>query len=236
MWGTPTNRHGNRTHRRFIPTYVGNATQRKLLPVTVTVHPHECGERTGKLVDQFSSLGSSPRMWGTPPWTYLGSNLTRFIPTYVGNANDVGWVSEKPPVHPHVCGERAEKSKAAKAYRGSSPRMWGTQLIELSKRPGYWFIPTYVGNAITFFTVVLTSPVHPHVCGERNGVVIKADLNPGSSPRMWGTPVSGSLLLGEYRFIPTYVGNAGTHLKTINASAVHPHVCGERASNCFYCV
>ena len=153
---------------------------------------------------------------------YAGNNSTLV-------SNDVGWVSEKPPVHPHVCGERAEKSKAAKAYRGSSPRMWGTQLIELSKRPGYWFIPTYVGNAITFFTVVLTSPVHPHVCGERSEVSVPTYEANGSSPRMWGTPLSVLLSSLFMRFIPTYVGNAYLLMKMMIPVSVHPHVCGERS-------
>ena len=55
--------------------------------------------------------------------------------------------------------------------------------------------------------MVISTPVHPHVCGE-HFFHIQLDLFfLGSSPRVWGTPSYPELRLPEVRFIPTCVGN-----------------------------
>ena len=90
------------------------------------------------------------------------------------------------------------------------------------------FIPTCVGNAIRSRYLSSSTPVHPHVCGERvRRSLCKAYLV-GSSPRVWGTLGRGKSGELPARFIPTCVGNAGGSLGGFLAGAVHPHVCGER--------
>ena len=106
--------------------------------------------------------------------------------------------------------------------------MWGTLTLHYEKPVELRFIPTYVGNAMSKEKSVTVVTVHPHVCGERNGVVIKADLNPGSSPRMWGTRCQYVAGRRYWRFIPTYVGNAIGSADDSANWTVHPHVCGER--------
>ena len=70
--------------------------------------------------------------------------------------------------------------------------------------------------------------VHPHVCGERVGI-LKTDKRPsGSSPRVWGTAVGGQAGRPADRFIPTCVGNGVVVVADNSMAAVHPHVCGER--------
>ena len=66
MWGTLRSHHCNRHLPRFIPTHVGNTQPRRPYPSVVTVHPHACGEHIQPRYQNGSSLGSSPRMWGTP--------------------------------------------------------------------------------------------------------------------------------------------------------------------------
>ena len=70
--------------------------------------------------------------------------------------------------------------------------------------------------------------VHPHVCGERAETSLALARVIGSSPRVWGTAHQGVQNAGQFRFIPTCVGN-GIHLTNQKLClAVHPHVCGER--------
>ncbi len=45
MWGTPLPQMVVINSMRFIPTYVGNATDDDLLANVLAVHPHVCGER-----------------------------------------------------------------------------------------------------------------------------------------------------------------------------------------------
>ena len=54
------------------------------------------------------------------------------------------------------------------------------------------------------------------------------DRSNGSSPRLWGTGRQWRYLDFRHRFIPTSVGNGSRPRPWARASAVHPHVCGER--------
>ena len=49
----------------------------------------------------------------------------------------------------------------------------------------------------------------------------------GSSPRMWGTPLTKEYISVRGRFIPTYVGNTSILIGNKTPFSVHPHVCGE---------
>ena len=70
--------------------------------------------------------------------------------------------------------------------------------------------------------------VHPHGCGERLRLAPSQFPVGGSSPRVWGTPITGLISCGCIRFIPTGVGNARAIWFYPSSVAVHPHGCGER--------
>ena len=112
---------------------------------------------------------------------------------------------------------------------GSSPRLWGTQMSDVSHLATSRFIPTLVGNASLPAVNTALNSVHPHACGERDPLSNTWTPCDGSSPRLWGTrwPAKKSLTLS--RFIPTLVGNAKTLCMSRSIGAVHPHACGERA-------
>ena len=132
-------------------------------------------------------------------------------------------------VHPHVCGERFPEAQFDAADAGSSPRVWGTPVPEFIAVKFNRFIPTCVGNARIPLRPTAGSPVHPHVCGERQCFQTPFMPQGGSSPRVWGTLRADSGRPDQVRFIPTCVGNAGLGCSHRRRCAVHPHVCGERA-------
>ena len=147
----------------------------------------------------------------------------------MGNAGHTCPRATARSVHPHVHGERLHQPHRPHSVCGSSPRTWGTPLeipvnVEIRR-----FIPTYMGNARA--SMIRRSPksVHPHVHGERPGVVGGIGTAHGSSPRTWGTHPRGSGSPGRYRFIPTYMGNAWRGRAGPRRGAVHPHVHGERS-------
>ena len=131
---------------RFIPTGVGNTVQ----------------QSWGKVQNH----GSSPRVWGTHYRHRPLIHPKRFIPTGVGNTIKSGGVALLPAVHPHGCGEHAGDLIAQKRLIGSSPRVWGTQVLFLLFLFLYRFIPTGVGNTGAVDPLTGSSPVHPHGCGE----------------------------------------------------------------------
>ena len=113
---------------------------------------------------------------------------------------------------------------------GSSPRPWGTFRNPSHPPFNARFIPTPVGNMLTFPLSTQTMPVHPHARGEHQLPGLMVSNNLGSSPRPWGTSRCVGDHCGGGRFIPTPVGNiAGGAISTLSAS-VHPHARGEHAS------
>ena len=73
-----------------------------------------------------------------------------------------------------------------------------------------------------------SSAVHPRVCGERWVALQEFEHDGGSSPRVRGTPPKAAKERDRRRFIPACAGNAVPHPKELQASMVHPRVCGER--------
>ncbi len=105
-WGTRGPFPSYRDLCRFIPTYMGNAVSDNPCSVEIAVHPHVHGERMTARVLLPMKSGSSPRTWGTPGDAVFVVLVSRFIPTYMGNARLRGTIFSYRPVHPHVHGER----------------------------------------------------------------------------------------------------------------------------------
>ena len=152
MWGTQTGLSWPCLLRRFIPTHVGNTKLPKPAKVSLTVHPHACGEHIYSFDKDETSIGSSPRMWGTRVDGSKPVRLRRFIPTHVGNT--------------HWCRCRCRPGHEC----GSSPRMWGTRWPRSSRPLPERFIPTHVGNTGPRWGCLSADAVHPHACGEHGGV------------------------------------------------------------------
>ncbi len=173
--------------RRFIPTHVGNTTQRRTRWIRPAVHPHTCGEHGGAAGEMPEEGGSSPHMWGTHALAVPASSGDRFIPTHVGNTyphcEERGFAA----VHPHTCGEHPGEAAKQLGHSGSSPHMWGT-LVDLHVwSVMFRFIPTHVGNTSAGASRALAFTVHPHTCGEHLLICITVPGWTGSSPHMWGT-------------------------------------------------
>ena len=193
---------------RFIPTCMGNACLCNHRRPRLPVHPHVHGERSQKTKTSSVADGSSPRAWGTRPSIPSLDSGERFIPTCMGNAPPEHRHPKRPPVHPHVHGERLVSTRVRTAVLGSSPRAWGTQGRSGSGERRERFIPTCMGNAGRGGRLRADRSVHPHVHGERSVLAFVEATYNGSSPRAWGTPPTLSLSTPATRFIPTCMGNA----------------------------
>ena len=134
-------------------------------------------------------IGSSPRAWGIHARPISGSLAARFIPTCVGNTNPLGAVAQRDPVHPHVRGEYIIPPFGSRIADGSSPRAWGILYPRHVIRDPIRFIPTCVGNTVSF------------------SLEFGSRIADGSSPRAWGIQGQYVLSSGADRFIPTCVGN-----------------------------
>ena len=124
-WGTRDTAGGHEVMVRAIPTGVGNTPPRPAAPSTAPGHPHGRGEHSSVDPSSSSSVGPSPRAWGTrsrmPPVTVP----QRAIPTGVGNTSPRWRWRARRPGHPHGRGEHDAPPVRAAAQVGPSPRAWG---------------------------------------------------------------------------------------------------------------
>ena len=111
-----------------------------------TVHPHVRGEYCAVHRKRLSVYGSSPRAWGIQGRAAETVRPFRFIPTCVGNTEDIKCPKKRISVHPHVRGEYKIKNDAMSDQDGSSPRAWGILAGEVVAKDIARFIPTCVGN------------------------------------------------------------------------------------------
>ena len=193
---------------RFIPACAGNSLAPWKEPTAWPVHPRVCGE----LLDPRSAVdldaGSSPRVRGTR--TELSRCLfpRRFIPACAGNSAAESATPAAPTVHPRVCGELTVSRVRHARVPGSSPRVRGTHY------PAHWFlvvsrfIPACAGNSCGREARCSKATVHPRVCGELFSPYTSACHQPGSSPRVRGTPSSRRRRRRRRRFIPACAGNS----------------------------
>ena len=195
---------------RFIPTPVGNTQSRLRGDPQAAVHPHACGEHSTAPPPTEVSTGSSPRLWGTRHGRTTNWSVARFIPTPVGNTLEVYRAWAGLAVHPHACGEHVRLRAKVFQLLGSSPRLWGTQLVQTSGVGHIRFIPTPVGNTLLHLCLALLQAVHPHACGEHTARASVSEQLVGSSPRLWGTRLQCRQWYGY--------------------QSVHPHACGEHPS------
>ena len=87
-------------------------------------------------------------MRGTPCPNGCQVLLTRFIPSYAGNAANTRPTVSPTPVHPRMRGERTVAVMIRSAPYGSSPHARGTLLYLGNSLAEYRFIPAYAGNAM----------------------------------------------------------------------------------------
>ena len=112
-------------------------------------------------------------------------------------------------------------------YHGSSPRVWGAHLNDLSAPRLNRLIPTCVGSTLFGLVAVLPGPAHPHVCGEHNRLFYRQSTPVGSSPRVWGARSCSRPSRTTLRLIPTCVGSTSVRTLMPSCTQAHPHVCGE---------
>ena len=213
---------------RFIPACAGNGRVYHTDERGRMVHPRVCGERSAWKPASAAYSGSSPRVRGTVGPAESSPDHQRFIPACAGNGTRQPPAVARLAVHPRVCGERAFTNAILADVDGSSPRVRGTDWwhdVHVQRRR---FIPACAGNGSSWLRVIVSSSVHPRVCGERaNSTPMKSEMV-GSSPRVRGTGPGATPAASRRRFIPACAGNGGNRRLTARTSTVHPRVCGER--------
>ena len=113
--------------------------------------------------------------------------------------------------HPRVCGEHSRVMKSRSNCGGSSPRMRGTPIACRILSAPAGIIPAYAGNTFKAYPNRRATRDHPRVCGEHAAAFGTKEINPGSSPRMRGTPYIAGCERADGGIIPAYAGNTARH-------------------------
>ena len=146
-----------------------------------------CGEHGQGRIVVHQTIGSSPRVRGTPFIKIKYNFIPRFIPACAGNTLFISGEMSAYSVHPRVCGEHLFGFSLLCPTFGSSPRVRGTLKGQLSQKTTERFIPACAGNTVCRRRYRSTPAVHPRVCGEHFDTKSFPVKRLGSSPRVRGT-------------------------------------------------
>ena len=176
-------------HIGIIPTRVGTSTYPFCYLKVHKDHPHACGD---KCYDA-TAVSVSQRIIPTRVGTRLFS-CAREVPS-----RD----------HPHACGDKRRTCQPASRNAGSSPRVWGQGRPHRHCRCTLRIIPTRVGTRQHLDSKYYIWQDHPHACGDKASLLMQAQQNRGSSPRVWGQGRLQHRRAHRLRIIPTRVGTRG---------------------------
>ena len=149
------------------------------------------------------------------------------IPACAGNTQGRIGVNVAVRDHPRVCGEHETNTAKGRRFKGSSPRVRGTQVEGGMLVQPVGIIPACAGNTRCPAARRALSRDHPRVCGEHPSPSARGLRPSGSSPRVRGTlalHVQAGLALG---IIPACAGNTWSWRTAPQSGRDHPRVCGE---------
>ena len=149
----------------IIPAHAGLTSSVVNLEAVAMDHPRACGAHTSRKCQCGSSLGSSPRMRGSPlaaipPCITLGiipahAGLTKFGTVYQYERRD----------HPRACGAHWPKIAHCYELAGSSPRMRGSPPVRALVGSGRGIIPAHAGLTRGCGRPSGRTRDHPRACG-----------------------------------------------------------------------
>ena len=130
--------------------------------------------------------------------------------------------------HPHACGDKPLFPVILVNIWGSSPRVWGQDLVRYLMKKKIRIIPTRVGTSQHGQSRISWTQDHPHACGDKYYSHGWQVYNVGSSPRVWGQAATVSHIVRTCGIIPTRVGTRGLRLYRSAQVWDHPHACGDK--------
>ena len=124
----------------------------------------------------------------------------------VGTSKHVCYYQLTTQDHPHACGDKLYKASAEIINPGSSPCVWGQDLLSFFRYIGIRIIPMRVGTSLTATDSADRVRDHPHACGDKLCCLSESRQSPGSSPCVWGQVNDTVQSAVQDRIIPMRVG------------------------------
>ena len=157
-----------------------------------------------------------------------GNFYPGIIPTRVGTSPVRAGQCQHYTDHPHACGDKQKSYPLTRLKAGSSPRVWGQDILTNSGATVQGIIPTRVGTRTITARSAQMAGDHPHACGDKKTPLKTRHQNRGSSPRVWGQDYFIHGWSIYWRIIPTRVGTRACALPFLQRRTDHPHACGDK--------
>ncbi len=149
-------------------------------------HPHAYGDKIIEAHAETVDTGSSPRVWGQVDFVLNGQYFRRIIPTRMGTRKKSLEDAGKDRDHPHAYGDKHLVEGVMLHDQGSSPRVWGQEMLSLDIIDKDRIIPTRMGTSTKVYHEIMCAGDHPHAYGDKNLATSERIPGWGSSPRVWG--------------------------------------------------
>ena len=231
--GTPTALSLAPCRGGIIPALAGNTRMSATVVTSSWDHPRACGEHPATGATRSMARGSSPRLRGTPEKRIRDRQTHGIIPALAGNTprsvRRTRWRGD----HPRACGEHCQPALFCTLWRGSSPRLQGTRVVERLHELAHGIIPALAGNTTVAASRARCGRDHPRACGEHGAGTDAAQITAGSSLRLRGTHRGAHLGESLAGIIPALAGNTITSYETAAGRRDHPRACGEHTSKIF---
>ena len=130
--------------------------------------------------------------------------------------------------HPHACGDKPKCKLCCLPHPGSSPCVWGQEMLSLDIIDKDRIIPMRVGTRRGSIIHSDTVKDHPHACGDKLLNSGKMSQAQGSSPCVWGQEQCIICCSTVYRIIPMRVGTSTVTVLLRTYLRDHPHACGDK--------
>ena len=150
----------------------------------------------------------------------------RIIPAHAGQTHRMQRGFMAGPDHPRACGANVHTAYQLRFPAGSSPRMRGKRLHDRCHRQRGRIIPAHAGQTDCRFDGVAGSADHPRACGANQAPGNVSPSSCGSSPRMRGKHVRGTLPEEYRRIIPAHAGQTRSGTGGHSSPTDHPRACG----------
>ena len=172
--------------------------------------------------------GSSPRVWGQVIKQRAIREFQRIIPTRMGTRAKSRAERKGSQDHPHAYGDKLILILTHRKRLGSSPRVWGQDLLLCVILCFRGIIPTRMGTRAGALRLLTVSQDHPHAYGDKLTAKAKRLLKKGSSPRVWGQEILYVLKPVTARIIPTRMGTRSGLIWYTRHEPDHPHAYGDK--------
>ena len=228
--GTRRSACPERCRSGIIPALAGNTGDWVLFHHVQGDHPRACGEHALADGAPTGSVGSSPRLRGTPPFLLDPLVMHGIIPALAGNTPPNCRRRPRWWDHPRACGEHGLKLTTGGLVAGSSPRLRGTR-FRLPPGPACrGIIPALAGNTDDEASLLRSLRDHPRACGEHFTPAGGVQYDRGSSPRLRGTRDGAAGRYSHCGIIPALAGNTVGKPQVAYRERIIPALAGNTAA------